>query len=159
MKKTVAAAMALALLAAGWHPVLRGTAQALSSREYLELLRSSPEFSQADSEMNAAWKDLMAAAPDEAAKKAFRARQNAWLRSRDARAKELMSAGQTRGSAYAGITRKRTGELNALRETLTQGDPAGKSREEGLQTPFPSRSAAGSGPRPKLDKDGWEILN
>ncbi len=162
MKKILATAMTLALLFCGFL-ALHGTAQALTNKEYMELMRTSMDFSLVDNGLNEVWRNFMVVVTDEASKKALRVQQRAWLKDRDVQAKKLMRSGQAKDMAYAAITMDRIGELNALRDEFLQGNTVGTSWDGMQETPFGSgkgeAGTAASRPKPKIDKDGWEILD
>jgi uncharacterized protein YecT (DUF1311 family) len=99
--------MALAVLAAG-------PAHSLSDQDYRTYLAQSPEFKQADQDLNQQYRDLLAKL-DPAGQSRLKKDQKRWLQARDARAKDLAAAqGLALPLAYAQVDRQRAAELPAL---------------------------------------------
>ena len=91
---------------------------ALSDTQYKALLDQSPEYRQAEKELNAVWKRLMKELSPAQAQE-VRQEQRRWvLEERDGLAKELMDReGLSQAEAYARVT---SGRISRLREYLNE---------------------------------------
>lgn len=91
-------------------------AAALSDSEYQQLVKTSPEFMDADRRLSAFWKEVYGSLEGEY-KKEVMAGQREWVKNgRDASARKYMAQGMDKGQAYAKAVEERINVLRVIQE-------------------------------------------
>ena len=108
-----------------WVGILAGSALALTSAEYREMLED-PGFATADKALNQAWAEAKKVMP-KAAFEALKKEQGAWVaKGRDTEAKEFMKNGMEAPKAYALVTEMRMRAIQtAAEDAFLMGNPSG----------------------------------
>lgn len=112
--------------------LIASSAFALSETEYNRLLKTSPEFREADANLNATWKNYSKTIK-KSDKPALVRMQKEWIKSgRDIDAREYMDMGYTRDCAYAKATRRWIKELDVFAyNSSLPPDRLGAAKTEG----------------------------
>lgn len=118
--------VALGMLLVSAQPV-----HALSDAEYRQLVKTSPEFRDADRRLSAFWKEIYGNLEGEY-KKEVMAGQREWVNNgRDAAARKYMAQGMNKGQAYAKAVDERINVLRVIQEnSQLSEDQAGSAKAD-----------------------------
>ena len=107
------------------------SATALSEPEYQQLVKTSPEFRDADKRLSAFWKEVYGSLDGEY-KKEVMAGQREWVKNgRDAAARKYMAKGMDKSQAYAKAVDERINVLRVIQEnSQLSEDQAGSAKAD-----------------------------